>query len=231
MTLAALRKFGLLEEVPGDGGRQLALTRLAVTILLSESPEQQEDRLRALREAALLPESHRHLWEKWGPNLPQDSAVRLYLHLERKFNRTVLDVFIKQYKKTIAFAELDHSEAHPAQRVEAPAPSDDEEKARGASSESGTTRVSNEGLSRASLIAGPSQALTGSTSTGDQAGLGTIELTVPLKDGINFYLRIPEHRSLKRGHFEQFKVFVDFLANSRSCDELAPRPVRAIARA
>jgi hypothetical protein len=111
MTVAALKKFGLLEEIGRDGPRQLRLTKLALTILLSDGPGHREERLRALQDAALAPAIHRDLYERWGPNHPPDSAIKLYLVRDREFNEAAVNDFIKQYKRTIAFARLDGIDA------------------------------------------------------------------------------------------------------------------------
>jgi len=111
LTLAALKKFGLLEEVGGGNSRQLRLTKLAQTIILSAGPEHQTERLVALREAALSPKIHKELWEMWHAELPSDGAMRLYLIREREFNDSSVGDFIKQYKRTLAFARLNGDEA------------------------------------------------------------------------------------------------------------------------
>jgi hypothetical protein len=124
----------------------------------------------------------------------------------------------------MAFAELDQLEARSALHVENSAQTEGREKVETASSGSAAAKPSLGGLIQASPNASSSQASVGSPATADRAELGTIELTAPLKDGINFYWRIPEHRNLKRSHFEQFKLFVDFVAASKACDELTAPP-------
>jgi hypothetical protein len=106
MTLAALKKFGLIEDVGGGPSRKVKLTKLAQTIILHSSPEHQQVRIAAIQEAALLPKIHLELWEKWRSDLPSDSTIRLYLIQEREFNDSAVGDFIQEYKNTLAFAQL-----------------------------------------------------------------------------------------------------------------------------
>lgn len=97
-TLAALRQFGLIE---GEG--LVRLTDRAVRLLLGEdSPEREQ----LLKQTALLPSLHGRLWEKYGPQLPDNSSLRLSLVMEEGFNDNAIDEFLTEYRETLELANL-----------------------------------------------------------------------------------------------------------------------------
>jgi hypothetical protein len=100
VTLAALKKFGLLIEEKVAEKRVVRLSELALEIILSPEPE------RAIRQAALLPQLHREMWEKYGNNLPSDQNLRWQL-IQRGFTEAGANDFLKVYRDTVAFARLE----------------------------------------------------------------------------------------------------------------------------
>ncbi len=107
LCLAALKKFGFLDDVGGSKGGQVKLSRLALSILLLDENEHHEERLKAIQEAALLPKIHAELWDEWGSSLPSDATMRATLIRDWDFNDSYVGNFIKQYRRTISFAKLD----------------------------------------------------------------------------------------------------------------------------
>lgn len=103
--VAALKKYGLLEEVKEGADRMLKLTERALDIAVDPQGETSEGR-QAIQEAALSPAIHREMWEKWGAQLPPDGEIRRYLQRERKFNPSYVLRVLSIYKKTIDFAKL-----------------------------------------------------------------------------------------------------------------------------
>jgi hypothetical protein len=99
-ALAALKKFGLLEEVD----RNVRITARALDILHPD-PEKQRY-AQALKEAALEPAIHRELWERFDESLPSDANLRYHLVRERQFNEAVVEDFIGQFRSTLALAGL-----------------------------------------------------------------------------------------------------------------------------
>lgn len=105
-SLAALKYFGLLQDVQDNAHKQVKLTDRALTILLAhDGPERQQ----ALQEAALMPKMYKYCWESWGQDCPP--AMRTTLLLEKGFVENSVDAFIKDYKATINFAELAENKA------------------------------------------------------------------------------------------------------------------------
>ena len=99
LTRKALEAFGLLE-----GDDLVRITERAFRLLLDEGPSPERDRLRA--EAALLPQLHARLWERYGASPPSPRELRLKLILDDGFNENSVDGFIQNYLKTLDFAGL-----------------------------------------------------------------------------------------------------------------------------
>jgi len=104
-TVAALKQYGLMQDIGSAKERQVRLTDLALKILLDQREESGE-RAQAIKTAALKPTIHSDIWSKWGLDLPSDATVRTYLILTRKFNEDSADDVIKVYKDTIGLANL-----------------------------------------------------------------------------------------------------------------------------
>jgi hypothetical protein len=105
VVLAALKKFGLLIDEGSGTARKARLSDLALDIVLDER-EDSPDRQRLIQDAALRPTIHSELWQKYGGNLPSDSALRYELRKERNFTDTAVAEFIPQFRATLAFAGL-----------------------------------------------------------------------------------------------------------------------------
>lgn len=121
-TIAALRSYGMLE---GEG--MLRLTDRAVHILLGAgggdgdgggSPEQAG----LLREAALAPPVHARLWERYAADLPSDKSLASFLVLELGFNQGSVDLCLRNYRETIAFAGLTTPKGAAADPLPSPTP-------------------------------------------------------------------------------------------------------------
>ena len=111
-TLAALKKYGLIEDEGAGSERKARLSELADVILAHPDGEHQQA---AIREAALRPAMHRELWEKYHDDLPSDRNLRWELTHERGFTETGAHEFIPVYKATVSFARLADHVAGPVQ--------------------------------------------------------------------------------------------------------------------
>lgn len=106
VILAALKKFGLLEDEGRGPGRQVRLTKEAVSII-SDPREDQTEKAQAIQRAALTPTIHRDAWDKYHADLPSDGNFKHWLrNLPIPFTERGADEFIPQYRRTIAFAKL-----------------------------------------------------------------------------------------------------------------------------
>jgi len=109
LTLAALKKFGLVEDEGSGAARAARVSNLAVDIM--ENPDPRERR-EAIQRAALSPKVHQELWDQYGVDPPSDANLRWVLTRDRGFTETGADEFIPEYKSTISFAQL-----HPGDTV------------------------------------------------------------------------------------------------------------------
>lgn len=101
--VAALKKFGLIEEEGSQSERQLKLSQLGLYIVMPDSPERAE----SLKKAAMLPTIHKELRNKYSEGLPSDSNVRWYLKSERGFTEKAAAELLAEYRATMRFAGLD----------------------------------------------------------------------------------------------------------------------------
>jgi hypothetical protein len=107
--VAALKQFGLVSEQGTGDDRHVQITDRALDILLADGEEAPE-RLKAIKTAALAPKIHRRLWDFYEGNLPSDQTLRAYLIRKMEFNDSTVGKFIKQFRSTIAFANLTKSD-------------------------------------------------------------------------------------------------------------------------
>lgn len=101
-TVSALLQFGLLEDEGRKESRNVRLTDRALTILLAETDS--VDRADALRECARMPKIYAELLFKYGEELPSDSTLNYFLRRDKDFNPKTVDAFIKDFRKSLAFA-------------------------------------------------------------------------------------------------------------------------------
>ncbi len=108
-ALSALMKFGLLEDRGSGDKREVRLSDMGLKLVVNADKFSSEHR-ELLRKAALLPVIHAQLWTMYGGSLPDDSIVERHLILDRGFNSAYVKGFIKEFKRTISFAELTPSD-------------------------------------------------------------------------------------------------------------------------
>lgn len=120
VQVAALMKYGLLEDEGSGASRRARVTDFAQRII-RDTREVSPDRSRLIREAALKPSIHRELWEKFGASLPSDSNLLHTLVFEYGFTDQGAAEFLKVFKATITFAGLtDQTEVEPDPTDEQP---------------------------------------------------------------------------------------------------------------
>jgi hypothetical protein len=103
VTFAAMRKYGLVLVTGNGDDRTAKLTDLAVDIIMKPDP------LPLLQHAALLPPIHKETWQRFGNDVPSAEALRYEFVRERGFTETGLTDFLREYRETIAFAQLSSS--------------------------------------------------------------------------------------------------------------------------
>lgn len=100
-VLAALKKFGLLEEVKD----RLVPSQRAIEIV--NLREDDPRRAQALKDAALSPPIYRELAEQHGSTgLPADDVLEAELKTYRDFNPNAVAGFVKDFRDSLEFAGL-----------------------------------------------------------------------------------------------------------------------------
>lgn len=102
-TIAALKQYGLLEDLGGGEDRKVQLTDLARRILLDQRPGARED---ALREAAKRPRLIAEYLPKWLDHRPSDGHCISELHLDRGFTQDAAKLFLRVFDETVSYASL-----------------------------------------------------------------------------------------------------------------------------
>lgn len=110
LALAALKKYGLVKDEGTKSDRRVQVSDLAVRILDHPNPDKQRE---AIREAALRPSIHQEMWSTYEDDLPSDSNLIWNLSRERGFTESGAREFVREYRETLAFADLQPDGAFP----------------------------------------------------------------------------------------------------------------------
>jgi hypothetical protein len=110
LTAAALKSFGLLDELDSTSGRTFQISVLGRKIVADKRPNSIE-RAAAIKEAALRPKIHADLWRKYNGRLPSDAELTYRLEVDWEFNVNAIAAFIKEFRDTISFAKVEDSSA------------------------------------------------------------------------------------------------------------------------
>jgi hypothetical protein len=102
-TVAALKAFGLMEDMGSGEDRKVLLSDLAWRILHDTRPGAREQ---AIQDAALRPRLIAEYAQQWLPDRPSDSHCISELHLDRGFTADAAKLFLRVFDETAAFANL-----------------------------------------------------------------------------------------------------------------------------
>jgi hypothetical protein len=104
-VLAGLKKFGLIEMQ----ANRVVVTKRAVNILLFPDQERGKN---ALREAVLLPQAYRELFNRFkGKKIPSDATLRSELIADKGFNPKAVDGFLKDFRASLVHAGISTEDA------------------------------------------------------------------------------------------------------------------------
>lgn len=120
-TVAALKSFGLLDEVEAGSGRTFKISALGLKIVADKRPNSAE-RDSAIKEAALTPKFHADVWRKYNGVLPPEAELQYRLENDWDFNVNSIPAVIRELKETISFAKLSASDTVSPEGEEKPAP-------------------------------------------------------------------------------------------------------------
>lgn len=106
LRLAALKKFGLIEDLPAGETRERHVRLTSAAVMLATIPHYEVMNSVLRQRAALRPPIYNDLWERFGPILPANEPMRDYLVKERQFNPQSVDALLENFRSTIEYAEL-----------------------------------------------------------------------------------------------------------------------------
>ena len=101
-TVAALLKYELLEDEGSGLDRLVKINDLGLSILV---PENEAERQKAIRTAALSPALISDVWNHFNGELPSDGTIKVYLIRQKGFNPRSVDDFIGVIRRTIDFSK------------------------------------------------------------------------------------------------------------------------------
>jgi hypothetical protein len=107
-TVAALKAFGLIDDLGGGADRKLQVSDLGWRILQDARPGAREA---AIREAAVRPRLIAEYATQWLPERPSDAHCLSELQLDRGFNDVAAKLFLKVFDDTVAYANLKSSDS------------------------------------------------------------------------------------------------------------------------
>lgn len=106
-TIAALRAYGLIEDIGKGEDRKMNITDLGWRILNDTRPGAREQ---AIKEAALRPRLIAEYANHWVNDRPSDSHRISELNLDRGFTPEAANLFLKVFDETVSFANLTGSD-------------------------------------------------------------------------------------------------------------------------
>jgi len=113
--MSALGKYGLIESV---GGGEARVSDIALRILF---PHDNEEKVSAMREAALRPSLFSEIKEKWPDRAPSEESLRSHL-VRNGFSQGALDQVIQVYRETVESINLWQQEGVEAYQNDIPSP-------------------------------------------------------------------------------------------------------------
>jgi hypothetical protein len=102
-TFAALRAYGLIEDIGRAEERRIRLSDLGWRILHDTRADARQE---AIREAAIRPQSIAEYARKWLPSRPSDDECISELHLDRGFSPQAAKQYLKVFDQTAVLADL-----------------------------------------------------------------------------------------------------------------------------
>lgn len=103
-TVAAMLSYGLMRDEGSGEQRRVALTKMALDILLAEPDS--ESRRTAIRAAGRAPKLYREILSNYPEGLPSDTTLRHFLIAQVDVSPSAVPLVIKNFRDTAAFAEL-----------------------------------------------------------------------------------------------------------------------------
>jgi hypothetical protein len=106
LALAALKKFGLVEDHGSREAREVSLTDLGRELLFYWGDRESDAFITRAQKAALTPAIHRELWERYQGDLPDDRVILPHLVFESDFSESAAADLLGEFRRTLAFSRL-----------------------------------------------------------------------------------------------------------------------------
>lgn len=116
-TVAALKQFGLIDDLGSGEDRKVVLTKLGHTIIADARPGVREQ---SLKDAALFSAIISEYVPRWVPTRPSDAHCISELHLDRGFTEEAARIFLRVFDETVSFAGLAEQDFQLAENLEQP---------------------------------------------------------------------------------------------------------------
>jgi hypothetical protein len=107
-TAAALKAYGLIEEIGSGADRKIQISDLGWRILHDARPGARDT---AIRDAAAKPRLISEYLNSWVPERPSDAHCLSELQLDRGFNDVAARLFLKVFDETVSYANLKNSDS------------------------------------------------------------------------------------------------------------------------
>ncbi|HLX33111.1 MAG TPA: hypothetical protein VKR79_10155 [Gaiellaceae bacterium] len=104
LTVAALKKYDLIEDQGTGNSRQVRVSDLGRSVVTDERDSPRMPGV--LRDLAFRPTIHQELYDRFGVPLPPESTLRWHLVNELKFGEAAARDVIREYKATLDFIGL-----------------------------------------------------------------------------------------------------------------------------
>ncbi len=104
-TAAALKSFGLLEDIGGADVRKVKLSDDAIKII-RDPRDISPDRDKLVRDAAMRPPIHKTIFNKYNGLPPSDEAFKAYLLLDLGLKDEVVSDFMREFAATMSYAKI-----------------------------------------------------------------------------------------------------------------------------
>ncbi len=123
-TVAALKQFGLIEDLGSGDDRKIQITDLGRRIILDQRPGAREE---AIKEAARTPKLIAEYVAKWVPDRPSDAHCISELELDRGFTADAARAFLRVFDETVDFAKLDEEALNSPEAITATLSADEDD--------------------------------------------------------------------------------------------------------
>ena len=102
-TIAALKYYGILQDIGANETRKIKLTEEAKRYFLDERPEKHAE---AHRYFALKPRALAAIWELWGAKPPSEPIARSTLKIDLGYSENAANELLAIYVDNLVFANL-----------------------------------------------------------------------------------------------------------------------------